>query len=453
MSQTQFKGKRLCAVEAGVQVDDDITELVIDATSSVPSVGQIAFIQFVGLYTENEDEEPVLRPRYLSVIAENAMIAVSVIEQVDDADYAYTYNCYVLGVDGTPTSETKQVRNTSFAELSAGSVAMAWKAEDGTYWMKQTAEDEAEAATSSVVDFITDGFDRDDADTLGLYWSGSGFAIRDGVAYQTGAGDSYSVACNYATQDIYYPNGTPYGRQGNKASIAHATAPHSGDTGNNVYRYTSRLSTADYRAKVWVTIPDYVPVSRAVGVLFRLKQDRTAYTSVWNAVLVRSLEGNDRYAALAYDANYTTRDDGFIHGSYGPPYGALDYYASIPYGDNDFYLMHMPDNGSGPGTYLFEISQIGTLLTVSYGGNVLYQGDDLQAADAGFVGLLTGAGSQLGPSGPNDDAVGLEKIKVWSADIPEPPDDESGHGTYDADSGEFTYTDKYHAGETYNPNA
>jgi hypothetical protein len=43
------------------------------------------------------------------------------------------------------------------------------------------------------------------------------------------------------------------------------------------------------------------------------------------------------------------------------------------------------------------------------------------------------------------------KFKAWVSSIPEPPDDESGHGTY-AD-GVFTYTDKYHAGGGYNPNA
>jgi hypothetical protein len=59
------------------------------------------------------------------------------------------------------------------------------------------------------------------------------------------------------------------------------------------------------------------------------------------------------------------------------------------------------------------------------------------------VGLLSHAGYM--------DRFRIESFKAWVDGIPEPPDDESGHGTY-AD-GEYTYTDKYHAGGTYNPNA
>jgi hypothetical protein len=51
----------------------------------------------------------------------------------------------------------------------------------------------------------------------------------------------------------------------------------------------------------------------------------------------------------------------------------------------------------------------------------------------------------------------ISAFKVWSNDIPEPPDDESGHGTYSGEKG-FRYTDKYHksdgeGGYTYDPNA
>jgi hypothetical protein len=51
----------------------------------------------------------------------------------------------------------------------------------------------------------------------------------------------------------------------------------------------------------------------------------------------------------------------------------------------------------------------------------------------------------------------ISQIKVWSVDVPEPPDDESGHGTYSGETG-FRYTDKYHesdgaGGFTYDPDA
>jgi hypothetical protein len=46
----------------------------------------------------------------------------------------------------------------------------------------------------------------------------------------------------------------------------------------------------------------------------------------------------------------------------------------------------------------------------------------------------------------------FDNVKIWIDGIPEPPGSESGHGNYRPTSG-FSYTDKYHSGGIYNPNA
>lgn len=38
----------------------------------------------------------------------------------------------------------------------------------------------------------------------------------------------------------------------------------------------------------------------------------------------------------------------------------------------------------------------------------------------------------------------ITQFKAWRADIPEPPDAESGHGNYDSDAGQYIYLDGYH---------
>jgi hypothetical protein len=52
----------------------------------------------------------------------------------------------------------------------------------------------------------------------------------------------------------------------------------------------------------------------------------------------------------------------------------------------------------------------------------------------------------------------IKRFKAWRSDIPEPSDNQSGHGTYDADGGGFNYTDGYHVpdgngGIVYDPTA
>lgn len=116
--------------------------------------------------------------------SEDKMIAVSVIGQAEDAEYKYTYNCYLLDINGALTDQEVRVMNTLSDDLLAGAVSRAWKSENGAYWMKLSAEDAA--VVSEEVDFIVDMFDRADANNLGNLWYGSdNFRIADEIAYCT----------------------------------------------------------------------------------------------------------------------------------------------------------------------------------------------------------------------------------------------------------------------------
>ena len=66
---------------------------------------------------------------------------------------------------------------------------------------------------------------------------------------------------------------------------------------------------------------------------------------------------------------------------------------------------------------------------------------------------LRGVYSNLTKFIDNDGDMHLSRIKVWTADIPEPSDAESGHGTYDETQSKFVYSDKYHSEGEYNPDA
>jgi hypothetical protein len=305
------------------------------------------------------------------------MIAVSVIEQVDDADYAYTYNCYVLDASGEATSETKWVRNVLSDTLPVGAVSMAWKAADGSYWMKLSAEEAA--VVSEEVDFIVDLFDRDDANNLGSLWYGNdNFRITDGVAIAT---DSEATV------------------------------------------YTAKLSSHNYMIKVWgdTTTMYSDPLNSyfwCPTLLWSCKDDYADFKSVYSQARV--------YRSDPLDPAWI----GYING--GGFYGGVQGWQ---------YTSDWPWDLDATATFMLQAQ--GTNATLSaFGGAYTLDVD-------------TGPYRQKVGMSPwyrvDYNASNILKFKAWISSIPEPPDDESGHGTY-AD-GEYTYTDKYHAGETYNPNA
>ncbi len=92
-------------------------------------------------------------------------------------------------------------------------------------------------------------------------------------------------------------------------------------------------------------------------------------------------------------------------------------------------------------------------ITISYEGSILsvVHTDISIVYSAGLIaptfGLVTAGNSLTNSSFPR-----CSRIKVWSNEVSEPPDSESGHGTWSVDGG-FNYTDKYHVDGGYNPNA
>jgi len=83
-------------------------------------------------------------------------------------------------------------------------------------------------------------------------------------------------------------------------------------------------------------------------------------------------------------------------------------------------------------------------------GYLLFGGTTMYTIDAGMLAL-----GGLAPHLTDFIQVGLDRhitqIKAWNTDAPEPSDGQSGHGVLV--DGALVYTDKYHAGGGYNPNA
>ncbi|MEM8668721.1 MAG: hypothetical protein AAGG48_14470 [Planctomycetota bacterium] len=99
------------------------------------------------------------------------------------------------------------------------------------------------------------------------------------------------------------------------------------------------------------------------------------------------------------------------------------------------------DSQAGTGTGAILAHATGTTLDITFG--------------TASLSIATGALPSLVGMYSRDTAASsvdyISQFKAWSASIPEPPDGESGHGTYDGST--FNYTDKYHAGGGYDPNA
>jgi hypothetical protein len=121
------------------------------------------------------------------------------------------------------------------------------------------------------------------------------------------------------------------------------------------------------------------------------------------------------------------------------------YYDEYRY-DNPLAVSPM---SSGYNTFYFEIRSGKVSMWIN--GTLMFSGEDLYTVSAGMFGLR-GYSSALNRFLDGDEDNHINQVKVWTADLPEPPDGESGHGTWTSEGG-FVYTDKYHAGGTYNPNA
>jgi len=102
----------------------------------------------------------------------------------------------------------------------------------------------------------------------------------------------------------------------------------------------------------------------------------------------------------------------------------------------------------GLNTYYFEIRS--GYVSMRVNGQLIFSGEALYSIDAGMFGFRGGF-SCLPKYIDGDGENYIEQVKVWSSDIPEPPSGESGHGKYI--DGIFVYSDKYHAGDGYDPNA
>ncbi|MEM9369186.1 MAG: hypothetical protein AAGD07_24655, partial [Planctomycetota bacterium] len=93
---------------------------------------------------------------------------------------------------------------------------------------------------------------------------------------------------------------------------------------------------------------------------------------------------------------------------------------------------------SEPGSIDLVVSFDGTDLTADWQGlSVTHETGDINR----FVGFWS----------RDQQLERLERFKLWTSNSPEPPWTESGHGTHDGTS--FVYTDKYHSGGSYDPNA
>jgi len=107
---------------------------------------------------------------------------------------------------------------------------------------------------------------------------------------------------------------------------------------------------------------------------------------------------------------------------------------------------------------ILRIEVIGTNVATYFNGSLVDRSEQNNIIEGQKIGL--------GSTGAYVDAFlnaskkfGITKIKAWADGTPEPSGDQSGHGTYDSDTGKHSYTDKYHTTDpdtgvvSYNPDA
>lgn len=104
----------------------------------------------------------------------------------------------------------------------------------------------------------------------------------------------------------------------------------------------------------------------------------------------------------------------------------------------------------GENTFYFEIRS--GMISGWCNGNQIFKNESLYTISAGMFGLR-GDYNFLTLFQTGEFNNYISRVKVWTDDVPEPPDGESGHGTYDDGQSAFNYADKYHADGDYNPDA
>lgn len=223
---------------------------------------------------------------------------------------------------------------------------------------------------------------------------------------------------------------------------ASATTTYSGTHINSGASRTATASASSSSSHESFTLPGFDCALCQKG--------NMAGTSVLDVMVFGSLEGEDD----------SDRDDtGWIYDyAYAPsPYeddyiwaGALT--STYVYWDSGI----LPESDrldlsltTGSNDVLFEVRE--GKVSCKVNGNLLFASEDLYTLDAGLVGLMS-AYADLGSYVEGSADWHIASIKAWTTDTPEPSSSESGHGTYDSETG-YTYTDKYHTGDTYDPNA
>jgi hypothetical protein len=395
-------------------------------------------------------------------------------------------------------------------EIEPNTLAIAHKI--GETWWLQVGETEY----VPTIDFMVDNFDRNDADTLGSLWTNpTKWGIRSQKAYESGNGALYTyilarqrtaAKVHNISTSFFLPTYIDPSPIGTERYLGQICAYPSGYYGVVDVLYNGTFSNADHNIKIICNASSrgeyaglentgkgcYFEIATHIAPYFRDRGSRISITNIY------------------HDGVATPGDSATVQGNYTCEHGGYaDVYESMPassFAAEQFALIRIaPNDGStyrviqdwgdwpqvntsspddqiekcsaGVHTtavnlnvqYQSDHNQNGGPITMQSGHNIyyieirsgkasmwvngssLFLNEDLYTVTEGMFGFR-GLKSALNRYLDGYENNYINQVKVWTADLPEPPDGESGHGTWTSEGG-FVYTDKYHAGGTYNPNA
>lgn len=309
-------------------------------------------------------------------------------------DALNVYLCSVLNIRGAKSGErihANRVVQEGYIldDIPENTVTFAHEIENK--WWIQAGEESA----IPNVDFTVDLFDRADSGTIGQYWNNSG-------AYRVYGEQCYSV--KYHSGDIPYianlSNHNKYIKFNYQADEVNLL-----DDFNWLLNNTYYTTTYIYRLFAMLLCWD-------------IEQENGVYCNGW----------------LEF-----SRDN-----SYDPlwiKHAILVYWP----GSSDYVY----NNTVTPLVSYNQLKPSGTIQFTVNENIISCVGDPFVGSlDIGGV-YLTAAGLDAASTGSADFWI-IDNFKAWISSIPEPPD-ESGHGRYI--NGQYVYSDKYHAGGGYNPDA
>lgn len=308
------------------------------------------------------------------------------------------------------------------------------------------------------VDFAVDMFDREDQDTLGPYWSNTGYSIRSGLVISSAGFTPGLGYTGYLSDDVTryrfltYNIGTPV--------VASAVV------------YAADMSSPDFTCVVRSVVPGYAnqapplydgpvyyshyaetaadrvastQVAAGAGVCVANSQN-SVYGVATQSALAPAQTMSDAQAVTKTASTPETMVSTITRGSTAPVVAiAVDPQINSGSGGTQATVVSASHNVMHVGTNIITARCAGDTVSMSANGVSLFFGvpATVSRKSRSRAGIMTGPFNSAAAyaAAPNAALGGISSFKVWRNDIPEPPN-ETGHGTYT--KGRWQYTDKYH---------